>query len=170
MHRHGIAIACCLALLLAMALPAGAQAPGPGPQPSPMPQGQPGPPLPPPAFWKDAKAVEELQLTADQVAKMEKLDAAFRDDSMAVRSDLETAHLELQLAFRRDKLDEKAIRALAAKVGVLESRMAVLHVAQQLRVKLVLNPAQRKKLDQFQPPMGGPRPHCEKGPHEGGRP
>ena len=151
MHGRGIAIGCCLVLLLALALGGYAQSPPPGPQGGPMPQGQPGPPPSPPAFWKDATAVEALQLTADQVTALEKLDAAFRDGSLALRSDIEKAHLELELAFRQDKLDEKAIQGLAAKIGGLESKMAVLHIEQQLRVKLVLNPTQRKKIDAMGP-------------------
>ena len=170
MHGHRIAIGCGLALLFVLAFSAHAQAPG-GPPPGPMAQGPQGRPEPP-AFWKDATAVERLQLTTDQVAALEKLDAAFQKDARAIRRDVEKARLELELAFRQDKLDAKAIRALAEKVGSLEGKMTTRHLEHRLAVMQVLTADQRDKLDE--PPCGGPQgphgPHGDKGPQGGGRP
>jgi Spy/CpxP family protein refolding chaperone len=96
-------------------------------------------------WWHDKRVVTELELTSDQVARLEKVFAKYREHAVPLRKEVEDLEKALDDAIRGQKLD---VAAFAQEVDRIENRRAELNKMRAVmlyRLRLVLNADQNKK-------------------------
>ena len=98
---------------------------------------------PPPVLIRRAT---EIGLTPDQVTKLRQEMLTTHGKSIDLHAKIEHGKLEIARLLSADKVDEKA-----------EAEMHKLHVGAMLRVRAMLTPEQRQKLDAHKPPHPGPK-------------
>lgn len=148
MKKVFLFVLCLAAIFFVQVYPASAQVPPPQPHRPMMPPNavQPQPPVPPEEFWHDARVRDELRLTDEQVAKLEESLAAVMKKGVSVRTEMEKAHLEMELAFLQKPVDAAKIRQLAGKQADLQKEMMLAQVDHRLRCHEILTEEQRGKL------------------------
>ena len=96
-------------------------------------------------WWHDKRIVAELTLTSDQVARLEKVFAKYRENAVPLRKEVEDLENALDETIRGQKLD---VAAFAQEVDRIENRRAELNKMRAVmlyRLRLVLNADQNKK-------------------------
>jgi len=134
----------------------------PPPAVAPMPAVPPAPPVPPGlpriprAWWKNSEMAKELNLTDQQVAKLEQTFTENRLKLIDLRASVEKEETKLQPLIEADRIDENQISsqldALIAARGRLEKANAMMG----LDMRKVLTQEQWKKLQSMQGQMRGP--------------
>ena len=107
----------------------------------------------PGGLWRDAKLVEHLQLSDEQVESLKQTDFAFRERAISIKAEAEKGQLELDRALSEQNLNESAVKKTAKKLGDLQSQMFVLQVEHKLAVRKVLTDQQVDKLEKLRPPF-----------------
>jgi Spy/CpxP family protein refolding chaperone len=100
-------------------------------------------------WWKRPRIAQELQLTADQEAALEKVFAVSKPKLIDLRADLEKKQFDYEQAMQGDKVDRKAVET---KIEAREQARAQLQkelALMELDMKQVLNPEQRTRLMQL---------------------
>jgi Spy/CpxP family protein refolding chaperone len=116
---------------------------------------------------------QELGLSAEQSAQLEKLWADGRKQAIRQRADLAIARMELEEAMNATTVDEKAVAAKVKAVSDLQATALRARTEQRLAIRRLLTPEQQQKMKQL---MGrhrmerGPRPAREWGRRQGRRP
>ena len=131
---------------------AAAQGMPPGPHPGPGHHPSFGPPPPPPAFWKDPQVVKMLGLSDSQVKSLDDLDAAFHEQEISLRAEVEKAHFQLERLMNASDSNEQDVLKAARKAADLQSRMFLQHIENRVKVHKVLSADQWKKLMTLPPP------------------
>jgi Spy/CpxP family protein refolding chaperone len=116
------------ALLALVALPAIAQGPAEG------------------KWWKRPRIAKQLDLSADQVAQLEKIFARSKPKLIDLRADLEKKQFDYDQAMQTDEVSreelEKKIEAREQARTALQKELALM----ELDMKKILSPEQREKL------------------------
>jgi Spy/CpxP family protein refolding chaperone len=97
-------------------------------------------------WWKRPRIAQELQLSADQTAELEKIFAHSKPKLIDLRADFEKKQFDYDQAMQSDDVDRKA---LEAKIEAREQARAALQkelALMELDMKQVLKPEQREKL------------------------
>jgi Spy/CpxP family protein refolding chaperone len=97
-------------------------------------------------WWKRPRIAQELQLTADQEAELEKVFARSKPKLIDLRADLEKKQFDYDQAMQSEKVDRNAVEA---KIEAREQARAQLQkelALMELDMKQVLNPEQRARL------------------------
>ena len=97
-------------------------------------------------WWKRPRIARQLDLSADQVAQLEKIFAASKPKLIDLRADFEKKQFDYDQAMQSDDVDRKV---LEAKIEAREQARAALQkelALMELDMKKVLSPAQREKL------------------------
>lgn len=85
---------------------------------------------------------DQLQVTAAQRASLERIVAAMKETAQRLGEQVIASERELDRAFRSGQADEAGIRALAARLGVLNADLRATHLVAHLQTRQVLNDAQ----------------------------
>jgi Spy/CpxP family protein refolding chaperone len=96
--------------------------------------------------WKNARAVQDLGLSADQVSKLKDADFAAREKKQALRAELDSLHLKMEQAFSADTVDEDAVRKLSEKMATVKGRMIEQRTETRLVLRKLFTPEQHDKL------------------------
>ena len=97
-------------------------------------------------IWQNSQMVADLGLSDEQVEKLKAADFAAQEQRLAVKAEMDSLHLQMEQAFAADKVDDKAIQALAEKLGAAKSKMITQRVATRLQMKTLLTAEQQDKL------------------------
>ena len=110
-------------------------------------------------------------LSADQTAKIKKIQSDRYAEMTKLRTELFTKHRELATLYREPTLDRGKIAAKEKEVAALQAQMQEKALAARTEVAEVLTPEQRAQLPAFGPGMGpGFGPGRGFGPGMGRRP
>ena len=97
-------------------------------------------------WWKRPRIAQELQLTADQEAQLEKIFAKSKPRLIDLRADLEKKQFDYEQTMQGETADRQA---LEAKIDAREEARASLQkelALMELDMKQVLKPEQRERL------------------------
>ncbi len=97
-------------------------------------------------WWKDPKIVKELELTAGQINRIERI---FRSEKQRIRKlnyTLNAKETELSKALRNPEVSRDTIMRLTDEVEMIRSQLTRSKVEMFLNIKEVLDPEQRQKL------------------------
>jgi len=97
-------------------------------------------------WWKRPRIARQLDLSADQVAQLEKIFARAKPKLIDLRADFEKKQFDYDQSMQSDDVDRKA---LETKIEAREQARAALQkelALMELDMKQVLNPEQREKL------------------------
>ena len=124
-----------------------------------------GPPPPNGKFWANPEIVEQLQLTERQISDLENFDFEYRGKAIAIRADLEIAHLRVNHALASDPPIEEEVMKVARTIDNLHSKMFQLDMRHQLVIRMTLLSKQWNRLQNMHPFHCGRRgaSHGEKG-------
>lgn len=92
---------------------------------------------------------EELNLTDDQIEKMEAFRFEHQKAMIQKRADLKTARLELKELMRKAKVDRKAAISRQEKISSVRSETARMKLDHRLQVRDLLSEDQVKKWQEF---------------------
>lgn len=99
-------------------------------------------------------AVTAPNLSADQVAKIQKIQSDRFAEVAKVRTEMVTKRLKLQALFREPTLDPAKIAAKQKELTALQAQMQEKALATRTAVAEVLTPEQRAQLPAYGPGMG----------------
>ena len=100
-------------------------------------------------IWRNAKLVQDLELTDEQVQALREADFAHREKRLQLNSKLNGLHLELEKLFSADPVNASDILQLAQKISDLKSKRFVQKIESRLAVGKLLTAEQLKKLKIF---------------------
>ncbi len=101
------------------------------------------------------RMAERLELTADQVAAIEKIRDAGRAENLQLRKEMMRLRNEKQGEMLKDEPSTKTVLALTRKMGDLRTEMQANRMENRLAVRKLLTPAQRDKMLMFGEGRGG---------------
>lgn len=105
------------------------------------------------------RRAKEIGLTPEQVTKVRAEMLATQSKAIDLHAKVEHSRVEAAKLLSADKVDEKAVDAQIDEATKAEAEMHKLHVGAMLRIRALLTPEQRQKLDEKKPRM-----------HRGGKP
>ncbi|MCU0612842.1 MAG: Spy/CpxP family protein refolding chaperone [Candidatus Eisenbacteria bacterium] len=89
----------------------------------------------------------ELELTGDQLAAIDEIQYRSRQEEISRRAELERAELEMDREMRKDAPSESAALGLFDAVHEARGKLERIHLRTRLKVRGVLTPVQRQKLE-----------------------
>jgi Spy/CpxP family protein refolding chaperone len=95
-----------------------------------------------------------LNLSEEQVAKIQQIRSERYADMAAIRGEMFTKRTELQALFREPALDHARIAAKQQEIAALQAEMQAKALATRTAVAEVLTPEQRAQMPAFGPGMG----------------
>ena len=107
-------------------------------------------------FWENEKIREDLQLSEDQVATLEKISNVAKEEYIELRAKTEKAHLRMEQALKADTIDRKAVLKDAEGISVLRSQMFISKIETMLDIKEVLTADQVEQLEALRSKCGPP--------------
>ena len=99
-------------------------------------------------------AVAAPNLSAEQAAKLQKIQADRYADAAKVRSEMVAKRMELQALFREPVLDQAKIAAKQKEITALQAQMQEKALATRTAVAETLTPEQRAQMPAYGPGMG----------------
>ncbi len=110
------------------------------------------------------RRAKDIGLTPDQVTKIRGEMLATQSKGIDLHAKVQHARVESARLLSADKIDEKAVDAQIDEATKAEAEMHKLHVGAMLRIRALLTPEQRQKLDEHKagkhpgakPGQGGP--------------
>jgi Spy/CpxP family protein refolding chaperone len=96
--------------------------------------------------WKNAQAVQDLGLSAEQVGKLKEADFAAREQQQALRAEMDSLQLKMEHAFAADTVDEEAVRTLSKEAATVKGKMIEQRTETRLTLRSLLTPEQHDKL------------------------
>lgn len=90
---------------------------------------------------------EELQLTPEQIQRLEALRSDFRKEAVKRSADLEVAELDLKELLREDPVDMAKVESQVKRIEALHGEQRLRRIKTIEEGKALLVPEQRKKLD-----------------------
>jgi len=102
-------------------------------------------------------AVAAPNLSAEQAAKLQKIQADRYAETAKVRTEMVTKRMELQALFREPVLDQAKIAAKQKEITALQAQMQEKGLAARTAVAEVLTPEQRAQMPAYGPGFGGGR-------------
>jgi Spy/CpxP family protein refolding chaperone len=143
---------------------------GPPPEMMPPPEGR-SPQMGPHAggpWWKDPQLRQKLQLSDEQVQKIEKIARDQHLQEIDLRADVEKQDVLLRTLMESDAPDKSQALAQVDRLSEARARLERSRVEMFLSIQQVLTPEQAKKLRSLPPLAGAPGPGAE--PPEGAPP
>ena len=125
---------------------------GPGPIPQDFQGPQDGPGHMGQPFWKNPELAKKLQLTDEQIEKLESLDFQTQEKEVNLRADFEKARLRLEKAFSKSDPSTQEVQKAANQIASAQGQMFMLKIEHRLGVNKLLSVDQRKLLP---PPAPG---------------
>jgi periplasmic protein CpxP/Spy len=107
------------------------------------------------AWWKNSKVAAKLNLSADQIARIEKTYLDHRLKLIDLRADLEKQELQLQPLLDVDQPDEAQVGAQIDRITAARGRLEKENAMMLLSIRRVLTVDQWKELEAMR---HGPRP------------
>jgi Spy/CpxP family protein refolding chaperone len=95
-----------------------------------------------------------MNLSADQVAQIQKIQSDRYAEMAPVRTELVTKRTELRNLFREPVLDQAKITAKQKEITALQAQMQAKALATRMAVAETLTPEQRAQMPAFGPGMG----------------
>lgn len=146
-------------MLCGQAIGQEASPPSPGPDQGPPPpmMNRPGGPPPPrgpgmgPQWWKDHALVEKLQISQEQVRRIEKIAQDHQIQEIDLRAALQKQEVALGPLLEADQPDESQVSAQIDKVAQARANLEKSHAQMMLAMRHVLTPEQAKKLRELRP-------------------
>jgi Spy/CpxP family protein refolding chaperone len=102
-------------------------------------------------------AVTAPTLSAEQIAKLQKLQADRYAETATVRTEMFAKRTELQALFREPALDRAKIAAKQQEITALQAQMQEKGLAARTTAAEVLTPEQRAQVPAYGPGFGGGR-------------
>lgn len=133
----------------------------PVPAIAPLPPGLPRIPM---AWWKDSKITKGLNLTEQQLARLEQTFTENRLKLIDLRANLEKEEVRLQPLVEADRFDENQISAQLDAVIAARGRLEKTSAMMSFEMRKVLTQEQWKKLQTLQTGMRAPRAIRLEGP------
>ena len=114
-------------------------------------------------IWRNRQMVQKLELTENQVKQIRDTDFTFREKHLALKSQLDNFHLQMEKAFSNDRVDDTAILKAAQAISDVRGKLFVQNVESRLALGKILTADQIKKMNLYdmQPKRKGPE-HCRK--------
>jgi hypothetical protein len=103
------------------------------------------------------RRAQDVGLTPDQASKIRQEVLSTQVRSVDLLAKIEHAKLEVARALAAEKVDEKAADAQIDEAARAGAELHKLHLGSLLRVRALLTPEQRQKLDERKPGAGGPK-------------
>ena len=128
--------------LLARAEAAGTQQPQQQGKPGQHPTSR----RPPPEWWKNAKYVQELKLTAEQSAELDQIIQPSRARLAADKEDLDRAESDFRQLMARPNAPQRELLKAADRLEMARYSIAKERTMMTVRIHSVLTPEQRKGL------------------------
>lgn len=97
--------------------------------------------------WRSQQAIEQLELTEEQVRQLRDADYSSREKRLVLKNERDQLQLQMDKAFSQDATDKKAIRQLAGKVADVQGKMFVEKTEDRLNLESILTSAQIQKLE-----------------------
>jgi Spy/CpxP family protein refolding chaperone len=91
---------------------------------------------------RDCVPVEDLNLTGEQRAAIERVDQDYSNQIIMVRNELMSKRFELQFLLRDPQVNEEMIHAKGRKISELQDRYLTLMIDHQIKIRAVLSPEQ----------------------------
>jgi Spy/CpxP family protein refolding chaperone len=104
--------------------------------------------------YRQGPAVTAPNLSAEQVAKIQKLQGERYAETAKVRAEMLTKRTELRNLFREPTLDQAKIAAKQKEITTLQAQMQEKALATRTAVAETLTPEQRAQMPTFGPGMG----------------
>jgi Spy/CpxP family protein refolding chaperone len=104
------------------------------------------------------RSAQELGLTPDQVTKIRQEMLGMRGHAVDSLARLERAQVEITRLLSADKPDERAVGAQIDEAAKAEAELHKLHLGAVLRVRALLTPEQRQKLEERKARHEGSKP------------
>ncbi|HZR29652.1 MAG TPA: Spy/CpxP family protein refolding chaperone [Terriglobales bacterium] len=121
------------------------------------PMGMPMNGMPPGKWWKNAEIVQQLQVSDDQLQRLEKIFQDHRLRLIDLHASLEKEEAVLEPLTEADNPDESQVDSQIDKVAMARAELEKANTRMLLELRKVLTPDQWKKL-QSMPPHFGPMP------------
>jgi len=109
-------------------------------------------------WWKDQALVQKLQISDDQVQKIEKIAQDYRTREIDLRAAAQKQEVALRPMMESDQPDESQILAQIDKVAQARADLEKSRVQMDLAVRRVLTAEQAQKLRDLRPRFAPPRP------------
>jgi Spy/CpxP family protein refolding chaperone len=98
-------------------------------------------------FWQDQQAIEQLELTDEQVQQLQDADYTSREKHLEVKTRLDQLRLQMEKAFSSEARDKKAIRQLAKEMAGVDGQLFVQKIEDRLSLDSILTSDQIRKLE-----------------------
>ena len=109
-----------------------------------------------PKWWKNPDLVQKLNLSDEQVKKLDKIAQERQIQDVDLRADLRKQEIALESQMEKDPPDEAQVLAQVDKVTQARANLEKSHVEMMLAVRHVLTAEQAKKLRDLDHPAGMP--------------
>lgn len=107
------------------------------------------------AFWKSPEVAKQLALTDVQIKKIEAIHENVMKTGEAVRKEMKDLKGTMKEAFKATPVDAAKVKAIAEKISVKKNAIFLMHVQMKAETMNVLTAAQKTKLFEMKPGMGG---------------
>ncbi|HEX3036753.1 MAG TPA: periplasmic heavy metal sensor [Thermodesulfobacteriota bacterium] len=107
-------------------------------------------------WWKNQKIVDELELTNRQVDRIEEIFSSHKSKMLELHSKLRKKDEELSKKARNPNSTREEILQLTDEVENIKGELRDIRVDMLLRIRDVLSPQQRAKLQEIQEKYGNP--------------
>jgi Spy/CpxP family protein refolding chaperone len=111
--------------------------------------------FPPPMLIRRA---QKIGLTPDQVTKIRQEMLGAQAHAVDLLAKLEHAKIDVARLLSTEKIDERAVDAQIDEAAKVEAEMHKVRLGTMLRVRALLTPEQRQKLEERKPKHESPRP------------
>ena len=105
-------------------------------------------------WWKHPKIAKELELTNDQVNRIEAIFSSYRPQMIDLDSKLKEKEKELRDTRKNPNSTREEISKLSDEVGGIRENMRKVRVDMFLQIRDVLTPQQRAKLEEIKSKYG----------------
>ena len=107
------------------------------------------------AIWQDKDIIASLELTPEQVKKIQEADEEAREKRTNLWAKLEEIDQKLYRILAADVINERAVRILTGTKAEIKEKMLLQMDEERLIVSRILQPEQKKKLEQVQKGLEG---------------
>jgi Spy/CpxP family protein refolding chaperone len=104
------------------------------------------------------RRAQKIGLTPDQVTKIRQEMLGMQAHAVDLLAKLGRAKIDATRLLAAEKIDEHAVDAQIDEAAKVEAEMHKLRVGEMLRVRAILTPEQRQKLEERTPTHEGPKP------------
>lgn len=93
------------------------------------------------------KIKEELDLTDDQEASVDRIKSECRKDGISIRAEIEVLEVELKDMTNSSRTDLKKVKKKLGEIESKKSELRFLHIEKRTKIRAILNDEQKEKYD-----------------------